>query len=932
MINFNTYYVKIDSLKQLKKKLTVYNIRTMPRKYICQICDSTSTQLSHHKTHLGTQKHVDKKKIFEMELLNKEKTELLEKYKSDNVEKIIKKMEKKIIQIVNKKIKLELVDDETKTEEPTKKKISGKQIWNIDQNTEVNENYYTIKSKLESVIKQCHNLLYSNGSIVGIKAQNDIMRILCIKILEQQFNDAQSSLYKKCFEVKDTETISEEKFEKYFGFCQDIGSLALDSDPLRSWMFLNNNFLTKILPAVYYRDDEKFNCRDTHTLSKIIISINSLEINKDFQDAFSTTCGDIHEAFRSYGGGKGAKELGQYFTPRHLIHLMFHGLGLDSYVQNLTNKTIYDPCMGTGGFLTRLYKLCDGVESSNIYGCETEIDTIKFGEMSITLTTGDISNNVTKCDSITQNPFIVNKKFGAIVTNPPFGTKMNYKDLKNTFEDMYSPSEYEVKFEDVYPLKINNGAALFVQHCVYMLDKGGVCAIVLPDGELFEGNSKWSRNFRQWLCKKVNIRTILKVPGGTFEHAGVKTNVVIFTNDGPTEKIHFVETTKECNEIKEMFSISMDDLKSADYTMDIGAYVEQFEKTYEVPMVKLGDVCEINYGTRITKKNNKSGKYPVYGSGEPTFTTEIFNRSGITTIIGRFALSKKCVRIIKNRDIFLNDSGLSIHHKNNISQKYISLYLLFNQDIIYNLSRGQAQKNLDMKKFPELKIPLPSLEVQQQIVDELSVINEHIETLETRISQLKKEKEMRKKYSYVGDIRELVKDCEIKKLRDVCEIIYGNRNEIVTDNTKKFPSISGGSKISKYTNQWNIRENTILIARSGSCGSVNMFNEKCLMGSYGYFLKIKTNNIINTYAYNYLRFNQSLIEKLAKGSSVKNLNRDDLYNFKIPLPSLEIQQQCIEIYQKKERELQMVEDQIKETEKMIESQNQLAKEVIIYHC
>ena len=74
-----------------------------------------------------------------------------------------------------------------------------------------------------------------------------------------------------------------------------------------------------------------------------------------------------------------------------------------------------------------------------------------------------------------------------------------------------------------------------------MLEEGGVCAIVLPDGELFEGNSKWSKTFRKWLSEEVNIRTILKVPSGTFEHAGVKTNVVVFTKDGPTKNIQFME-------------------------------------------------------------------------------------------------------------------------------------------------------------------------------------------------------------------------------------------------------------------------------------------------------------------------------------------------------------------------------------------------------
>ena len=45
-----------------------------------------------------------------------------------------------------------------------------------------------------------------------------------------------------------------------------------------------------------------------------------------------------------------------------------------------------------------------------------------------------------------------------------------------------------------------------------MLAPGGLCAIVLPDGELFEGNSKWSINFRKWLYKNVNIHNPVGEP------------------------------------------------------------------------------------------------------------------------------------------------------------------------------------------------------------------------------------------------------------------------------------------------------------------------------------------------------------------------------------------------------------------------------------
>lgn len=152
------------------------------------------------------------------------------------------------------------------------------------------------------------------------------------------------------------------------------------------------------------------------------------------------------------------------------------------------------------------------------------------------------------------------------------------------------------------------------------------------------------------------------------------------------------------------------------------------------------EICDIDYGTRITKGNNIEGEYPVYGSGNPTFYTNTFNREGYNILIGRFALSSECVRTI-NEKIFLNDSGLSVKPKTDtLLHKYLGNYLLYNQSIIYNCARGQAQKNLEIDMFKTIKIPIPSLERQREIV-------EYCEYNNTLIKQLEKEIESNKAQS-----------------------------------------------------------------------------------------------------------------------------------------------------------------------------------------
>ena len=888
----------------------------MPQQYKCMICDSKPDQLSHHKSHLKTSKHKDKKELFKLQLEKLTKEELEEKYKTNKIEDIVKDNE--------------TIMKDTSLSEILKKNVSGKILWTLDLNKDTNLNYNTIKSQLDSIIKKCHQLLYSKGgSIVGSKAQNDIMRILCLKILQPQFNDKESPLYNRCLSVKTKMNISEKQFEKYMLFCSDLDEITKLDDIMREWKLFIQKFISNVFPSIYFENDEKFNCDKCICISDLIHCINLLEITEKFKDAFSTTCGDIHESFREYGGGKGAKELGQYFTPRQLIHLIFHGIGLDKLIDKISNITIYDPCMGTGGFLTRLFKLCD-IPSHNIYGCETESDTIKFGNMSMVLTTGSVENNIIKCDSLCENQFIVNKKFSVIVTNPPFGTKMKYDELKKTFEETIK----DVKFEDVYPLKTNNGACLFIQHCVYMLEDNGVCAIVLPDGELFEGNSKWSKAFRKWWTNNVNIQTILKVPSGTFEHAGVKTNVVVFVKNGPTKNIQFIETTKECNMVKDMFTITMDELCASNYSLDVGEYVVEDKVLYDVPMVALKELYNIKYGDKNPTYRDNENNYPsISGGSKVSKYTNEWNILENTILIAR---SGSCgsVNMFNTKSLMGSYGFCLVTLKDTFDNLYVYYYLKFNQSLIENLARGTAVKNLNRDKLYDFKIPLPSLEVQQQIVDELSLLETSIQTIETRVSQLKMEKEQYKKYGRKAEIRELLKDSEEVALGDVCKINGGkgiNERNSIKNNDYNYPYYDSNG-IKGYVKEFLYTGEYIVTARKLSIGSLHYVCESYYPSDNTINITSKNKEVVsNIYIYYLLKDNNDILIKMSSGVK-PGIRITDVRNLKIPLPSPEVQQKCIELFEQKESYIQSIDDKIIQEKKYIEELKQLAKDVISTHC
>jgi type I restriction enzyme M protein len=313
-------------------------------------------------------------------------------------------------------------------------------------------------------------------------------------------------------------------------------------------------------------------------------------MDKDHVVHYDTISGQIYEYFMNTYVSGGGKDLGQFFTPRKLINLMFYGLKLNDYIKVDKNTTVYDCCAGSGGFLTRIYNCFkdNGLKPENIYGNEIEKDTMKFCTSNLLLTTDHFCENVVNKDSIVYNNEL---QHDIILTNPPFGTSMKYE----TKETEYGNTN-DLKFKDVYPVKTNDGACLFTQKCVHKLKQNGVCAIVLPDGQLFFGKN--FKKFREWLTKSVNVHKIVQIPSGTFDTAGIKTCVILFTKDGPTKEIEFLKTDIECSYLERIIITTNNELKLNGYSFEPKDYLED-DKSNEInssniEWKELGELCNFH--------------------------------------------------------------------------------------------------------------------------------------------------------------------------------------------------------------------------------------------------------------------------------------------------------------------------------------------------
>ena len=827
-----------------------------------------------------------------------------------------------LLNIKKSKMELPIIKDKEEIKEEEVIELN-EVIWTLEKNQDINIKYKQIKDKLYNIVKRCHQLLYSTHSIVGIKAQNDIMKLLTLKILQPQFSNENTQLYKSCLTLLFNDEISKEDYDDYMSYCLDLNNFNeiynKKESPLQVWKLFVNGFLSKILESLYDFNDSKFNFEDDKTFMDLIKIINEIKIDDDFIDAFSTSYGDIHEAFRVYSGGKGAKELGQFFTPRNLIHSIFHGCGLNDIIKSFDNPTIYDPCMGTCGLLTRAYSN-GNILSNNIYGCETEKDTIKFGECSLLLTTKCFNSNIERCDSLCKNPFIFTNKFDIIFTNPPFGTKMNYSELEIKFNEF--DEKYKMDFKTIYPIKTNNGACLFIQHCIYMLKENGICAIVLPDGELFTG--KTFMKFREFLCKTVNILKIINIDSGVFEHTPIKTSVIIFKKNGSTKNIEYLKINKDCNEVIKSAIVNINNIKKGNYDFNLSKYIKKEKKEdikYEIK--KLGDIFNIlPKSKKPASYGKKEGLYPFFKSSNKIDSyIDIPDYNEESIIIGdggepninyaiNFSTSDHCY-ILQSID------------KNKYNNKYIYYYLNNNLDILKPLYTGIGIKNISKENIKNIEIPIPSLENQEKIINNIENLIENIKFINLRNKNIKNEEKIFIEYCKKKELEILLKEAEIKKLGDIFNILpkskkpasYGKKEGL-------YPFFKSSNKIDSYIDIPDYNEESIIIGDGGEPNINYAINFST--SDHCYILQsIDKNKYNNKYIYYYLNNNLDILKPLYTGIGIKNISKENIKNIEIPIPSLENQEKIIDI----EKEFNKYEKIKEDNNKQIEFINELINKI-----
>ena len=313
--------------------------------------------------------------------------------------------------------------------------------------------------------------------------------------------------------------------------------------------------------------------------NKITSGYNLREVINLIDQLHFQTAEDKHEMTVLYESkiakmGNAGRNGGEYYTPRPLIRTIV------KVVDPKIGESVYDPACGSAGFLCEAYSyMVEKVKSTQdnktlqedtFFGKEKKPLPYIIATMNM-IFHGVAAPNIIRGNTLAENLSQIQEKDrkNVILANPPFGGAER-GEVKQNFD-----------------LNTSETAYMFMQHFIKMLKVNGRAGIVIKNTFLSNGDAA---ALRKLLLEQCNLHTILDLPSGVFQGAGVKTVVLFFDKGKKTEKIWYYQLNPGRN-LGKTNALNEDDL--ADF-LTLQKTKKDSENSWTIDVSTLNEDCDLS--------------------------------------------------------------------------------------------------------------------------------------------------------------------------------------------------------------------------------------------------------------------------------------------------------------------------------------------------
>ncbi len=509
--------------------------------------------------------------------------------------------------------------------------------------------------------------------------------------------------------------------------------------------------------------------RDPETLREF------LKVIDQFQYDHSERLGDAFEYLLSIMGAQG--DAGQFRTPRHIIDFIVE------IVNPQLGETVLDPACGTGGFLISAYKQiqrantdADGQSTltphersrlaESFTGYDISPDMVRLSLANMYLH-GFVQPDIHEYDTLT-NEERWEEYVDVILANPPFMSPKGGIRPHNRFSVQSRRSE-----------------VLFVDYMAEHLTPTGRAGIIVPESIIFQSQRAHAQ-LRRMLVEDFLV-AVVSLPAGVFNpYSGVKTSILILNralarhtahiaffrveNDGydlgaQRRPIDLNDLPRTARALREFLNIDGRDVQDAhkearptlssllddgtaliveklriaadgDFNLAGDRYREAQIPVTSYPWRKVGSLVEtVSPPAKIPKTEfAESGMYPVIDQSQSEIAGWTNDRTALVSPrkpVVIFGDHTCIVKLIETPFAQGADGIKILDTKEGLDPRFLCYVLR---------CRGLQQDGYrrHFSKLKEYEIPVPPLEVQQEIVAEIERYQESIDDARDEIERLER--------------------------------------------------------------------------------------------------------------------------------------------------------------------------------------------------